>query len=236
MTTLLPRRLLTLSVASVLSLSLASCGGDADQTESRAAVGTPSSPAPATDATPTASASPDTTSSSSPSGNAEQETSVVAVYEDFACPHCKDFHYDVGGFLASVEQGGKAEIDYRIVDFMGGGDPESWSTRAAHAFYCFRDTTEDAQKRHEYQTQLFASAPAGLDDEQLVSRAGLLDVDIADCVAQDGGSDQIETALSEMSQDGVRGVPSVTVDGTVYDPEADGDVVDWVLEQADLSS
>lgn len=230
MTASAAHRLLSLSAVGALAPGLTACAGDADQTESPAAVGTAST-SPASEGTGSAAPTP----SPSPSASADQEPSTVAVYEDFACPHCKDFHYGVGGFLASVAQGGKAEIDYRIVDFMGQGDDESWSTRAANAFYCFRDTTEDTQLQHDYQTQLFAAAPAGLSDQQLVDRAGLLEVDIADCVAADGGSDQIEAALTGMSEDGVRGVPTMVVDGTVYDPESDGDVIDWVLEQANLS-
>ena len=206
------RRLLSLTAVSALALCMTACGGDAEETAS-------STPSP----------------TSSPSASADQEVSTVAVYEDFACPHCKDFHVGVGGFLTSVAQGGTAEVDYRIVDFLGQGDEESWSTRAANAFYCFRETTEDPNVQHDYQTELCSAAPAGLSDEQLIAQAEALDGDIADCVTQDGGSAQIQSALDGMSEDGVRGVPSVVVDGTVYDPQSDGDLMDWVLDQANLS-
>lgn len=220
------RRLRRLSAVGALSLALAACAGGNAGDEPSA---DPGSSSPSASETTSAAPSP------SPSTPGTTETSTVAVYEDFACPHCKDFHAQAGGFLLSLEQEGQAEVEYRIVDFLGRGDPESWSTRAAQAYYCFRESTSDAGKLHGYQSQLFEAAPQGVDDAQLVQRAEQMDEDIAACVEGDGAADQIQSALSEMSDGGIRGVPSISVDDTLYDAETDGDFFAWVRESAGVT-
>ena len=59
-----------------------------------------------------------------------------------------------------------------------------------------------------------------------------MDQDIRACVAEDGGTEQIQRSLGEMADAQLRGVPSITVDGTAYDPQTDGELHAWVLESA----
>lgn len=235
MTPVRSRRLITLSSALALALTLAACGGETSPQEPSGAVGSPT----ATPSTSAASApqgtpnqSPAASSSTAPTAEQDDSTSTMAVFEDFACPHCKTFHQQYGGFLSGLDQDGEVDLEYRIVDFLGRDDPESWSTRAANAYYCFSESADDSGLTHAYQSRLFESAPEGLDDDQLVEQAAQMDQDIQACVAEDGGTEQIQRSLGEMADAQLRGVPSITVDGTAYDPQTDGELHAWVLASA----
>lgn len=164
----------------------------------------------------------------------------VQIFEDFACPHCAAFHDHYGGMVHGLASGGQAEVDYRIVDFLGRGDPESWSTRAATSYYCMEEALGDSDassgKLHGFQTWLFDQAPAQPDDEALVAQAGEMAPDagaaeeIGQCITGDGTADRIESAMSDFTDFGLRGVPSVYSPGedTLYDPQEHGDLKPWL--------
>lgn len=170
-----------------------------------------------------------------PSATASAPGGPVQVFEDFSCPHCATFHAAYSEPLLAADQDGEVEVQYRIVDFLGRGDPESWSTRAAQAYYCVEGASDgDAELLHQYQTWLFGQAAAGLQsgDSELVEKAAELSggagVDIGQCVAEDGGSGKITAALSDFSDAGLRGVPAVYADGTLYDADEHGELMPWL--------
>jgi protein-disulfide isomerase len=177
---------------------------------------------------------------SAPAGSASSPaTSVpgapVQVFEDFSCPHCATFHAAYSEPLLQAEQDGEVEVQYRIVDFLGRGDPESWSTRAAQAYYCVDGASDgNAEALHQYQTWLFEQAAAGVESEdtELVEKAAELSgdagVDIGQCVAEDGGSQKLAAALSDFSDAGLRGVPAVYADGTLYNADEHGELMPWL--------
>ncbi|MEV4902576.1 thioredoxin domain-containing protein [Citricoccus sp. NPDC055426] len=164
----------------------------------------------------------------------------VQIFEDFACPHCAAFHDHYGGMVHGLVSGGAAEVDYRIVDFLGRGDPESWSTRAATSYYCMEEALGDSDAAtgtlHGFQTWLFEQAPAQPDDEALVAQAGEMAPDagtadqIGQCITADGTAGRIESAMSDFTDFGLRGVPSVysPAEGTLYNPEEHGDLKVWL--------
>ncbi len=165
---------------------------------------------------------------------------AVEVFEDFACPYCASFHEQYGGVLHGLTAGGQAEADYRIVDFLGGGNPESWSTRAATAYYCFEEesggSAAAAGRLHGFQSWLFQQAPEQPGDEVLAAQAGRMTgggtaaESIETCIAEDGADASIESAMSDFTDYGLRGVPSVyaPAEGILYDPDEHGDLVDWL--------
>ncbi|NUL44259.1 thioredoxin domain-containing protein [Cellulosimicrobium funkei] len=169
--------------------------------------------------------------------------SEVQIFEDFACPHCAAFHEQNGGLIHGLVSGGELEADYRIVDFLGQGDPESWSTRAANAYYCLEGSLESGygdgdeaavSKLHAFQSWLFDQATSEPDDATLVAQAdeigGKAD-SIEQCVAEDGGTPEINAAMSDFSDFGLRGVPAVysTADSTLYNAEQHGDLRTWLM-------
>lgn len=170
----------------------------------------------------------------------------MQIFEDFACPHCAAFHEQNGGLIHGLVSGGELEADYRIVDFLGRGDPESWSTRAANAYYCLKGSLDSGSgtgnqaagnKLHAFQSWLFEQATAQPDDATLVAQADEIDGDttsVEQCVTEDGGAPQITAAMSDFSDFGLRGVPSVysTADSTLYTPEQHGDLKTWLTNRA----
>ncbi len=201
----------------VFALAVTGCAGSADEESTPAGAAT--SPTASTASSPAA---------STPHG-------PVQVFADFSCPHCATFHATYAGPLHAAAQDGEIELRYRIVDFLGRGDPESWSTRAAQAYYCLEGASDgNAQTLHEYQDWLFDQQTAGRQpgDAELVEQAGGpgggAGVDIGQCVAQDGGSAKITAALSDFSDAGLRGVPAVYADGTLYDADEHGQLMTWL--------
>lgn len=187
--------------------------------------------------------------SAAPTASTEEATaSDIQIFEDFACPHCATFHQQNGGLIHGLVSGGEVDAEYRIVDFLGQGDPESWSTRAGNAYYCMEDSlgaggstgAGDADdKLHAYQTWLFEQAPAQPEDAVLVSRADELAGDagsIEQCVAEDGGTAQVTAAMSDFADFGLRGVPSVysLADGVLYNAGEHGDLRTWLTDRSVL--
>lgn len=142
-----------------------------------------------------------------------------------------------------LTSGGQADVDYRIVDFLGRGDPESWSTRSATAYYCFEDSLGDGEAAlgtlHGFQSWLFEQAPTQPDDEALVAQAGEMAggvgnagsaEEVGQCITGDGTAGRIEAAMSDFTDFGLRGVPSVfsPATGTLYDPQEHGDLKSWL--------
>lgn len=192
------------------------------------------------------SSDPAGSSSSAPGQTAGTEASGVQIFEDFACPHCAAFHEQNGGLIHGLVSGGELEADYRIVDFLGQGDPESWSTRAANAYYCLEGSLESGagsggeaagNKLHAFQSWLFEQATTQPDDAILVAQADEIGGDAASveqCVTEDGGAPQITAAMSDFSDFGLRGVPSVysTADSMLYNPEQHGDLRAWLTDRS----
>lgn len=180
-------------------------------------------------------------SSPAPSGSTSAgHGGAVQIFEDFACPHCAAFHEQYGGMVHGLVSGGEADVDYRMVDFLGRGDPESWSTRAATSYYCLEDSLGEGEaaagKLHGFQSWLFEQAAAEPDDEALVAQASRMaggigtPEEIGQCITGDGADERIEAAMSDFADFGLRGVPSVysPAEGTLYSAEEHGDLKSWL--------
>lgn len=232
------RTLPLLTAFGALALGLTACGsvpGPApSSSEPAPSASSSSAPSPST-SSPTAtssSAAQSTTASVSPSATPlSAPAGTVVVYEDFSCPHCHDFAEAYGGFLTDLTEEDGVPVEYRVVDFLGRGDPQSWSTRAANAYYCFEEQSQNPARSHAYQAQLFSAAETGgVEDTELVSRAQELDVDIAQCVADRGQAQRTEQANVSLPADGAQGVPAIFFEGTMFDYQEHGEFPDWIQE------
>ena len=103
----------------------------------------------------------------------EEPKAVLAIYEDFQCPHCRDFEKKFGPAVAKLVDSGAAAVDYymlSILNRVNGG----YSSRAANAAYCVADENMDAFKR--FHAALFAQQPqegsgSGPDNAALIETA-----------------------------------------------------------------
>ena len=65
---------------------------------------------------------------------------VLSIYEDFQCPHCRDFEKAFGPTITKLIDSGAVAVDYYMVALPGlGQGQQGYSTWAANAGYCVGD-------------------------------------------------------------------------------------------------
>lgn len=143
---------------------------------------------------------------------------TLEVYEDFACPHCADYHAQVFPEIDS-EYLDNDRIRYEHRDFPIVADPQSWqAASAARAAY---DTGGN---------ETFWAYSSGLFEQQnrLRTDASTLFADLAEEVGLDGDEIQTaalqqeyeETAQSDLQRGqslGVPGTPSFVINDSLVD-------------------
>ena len=75
--------------------------------------------------------------------DSDEPKAVLSIYEDFQCPHCRDFEKAFGPTVNKIVESGAAAVDYymlAILNKTNGG----YSDPAANAAYCVADENKDA--------------------------------------------------------------------------------------------
>lgn len=141
---------------------------------------------------------------------------TLAVYEDFACPHCRD--YNENGYPALREEYVEpGEIRYEHRDLpIPVLDPESYE--AANAARAVQDRGGD-EAFWAYADQLFARQ-SDLGEETPALYADLAEGLVAGDAVRDAAVDQAHSATVEADRQrgvdaGVEGTPGFVVDGEV---------------------
>jgi protein-disulfide isomerase len=125
---------------------------------------------------------------------------VLSLYEDFQCPHCRDFEKDYGPTVAKLIQSGAVAADYYMVAILNSPANQNYSTRSAAAGYCVGDTDTDPSKEAfiRFHTALFAQQPPegspAPDNTALIEtarQAGIAPADITDCVNSGEHTDMV---------------------------------------------
>lgn len=134
----------------------------------------------------------------------------IVTYIDFACPHCKTFEEAYGPTITSLVASGQATLEVRPVAFINQA-----SVRGANAAACVANFAPE--KFLDVSDAIFArqgegSSPSFFGD--IVKSAGVDDGDVADCVRGDSFTPWVEAATA---RSGVRGTPTVIVNGTQLD-------------------
>jgi protein-disulfide isomerase len=142
---------------------------------------------------------------------------TVEVYEDFICPHCKDFEDQSGQTLDQLVSANKVKIVYYPLAFLDEASSTDYSTRAAAASAC----ADEGGKFREYAEALFARQPAegsaGLSDGELTSigtSVGLSESSFGQCVNDGKYKPWVGSISNAASASGVNGTPTVKVNGT----------------------
>ena len=65
----------------------------------------------------------------------DEPKAVLAIYEDFQCPHCRDFEKTFGPTVAKMVDSGAVAVDYYMVAILNRSNA-GYSSRAANAAYC----------------------------------------------------------------------------------------------------
>lgn len=148
----------------------------------------------------------------------------IVIYEDFLCPVCGVFEEAAGGMLSEVAADGDAVVDYRAVSFLGRfGD---YSADAVNALLVVQEASGDEVAKN-FHDLLFADQPEESgplpDDDWLVAKA--VEAGADEAAVRPGIEDgarlaDVEAATAQAEDAGVRGTPTVLLDGVVFE---DGD-------------
>ena len=87
----------------------------------------------------------------------DEPKAVLAMYEDFQCPHCRDFEKAFGPTISKLIDSGEVAADYYMVSILNSRLNDNYSTRAANAAYCVADESKEAFTR--FHSALFAMQP-----------------------------------------------------------------------------
>jgi protein-disulfide isomerase len=87
----------------------------------------------------------------------DEPKAVLAMYEDFQCPHCRDFEKAFGPTISKLIDSGAVAADYYMVSILNSRANDNYSTRAANAAYCVADESKEAFSR--FHSALFAMQP-----------------------------------------------------------------------------
>lgn len=143
---------------------------------------------------------------------------TIDVYEDFICPHCKDFEEQSGATLDQLVASNQAKVVYWPLGFLDGASTTQYSTRAAAASAC----ADEGGKFREYAEALFARQPAegsaGLSDGELISigtSVGLPESSFGQCVNDGKYAPWVASITDAASAAGVRSTPTVKINGEV---------------------
>ncbi len=144
---------------------------------------------------------------------------TVVVYEDFQCPICEAFEKATSKEIAKGVEAGDIRVEYRMVSFLDHASKNTYSSRAANAAVAVLDVAGPAAFA-KFHGALFADQPAegtaGPENAELVDQAveaGAGRGEVSPLI-EDGAYDEwVAAATDAMSRAGVRGTPTVFIDG-----------------------
>lgn len=156
---------------------------------------------------------------------------VLAIYEDFLCPACRQFESTFGPSVAKLIDDGTVAVDYYMVAILDQPRTQNYSSRAGGAAYCVADadTTPDKQAFRRFHAALFARQPSETgsayptDDELIeTARQAGLTGSVAQCV-EDGKYAEISAGLARATD--VTATPTVRLNGEDYEVTTPEDLV-----------
>ena len=158
----------------------------------------------------------------------------VVLYEDFQCAYCQELLEGTGDYLEERMEAGDITVEYRIVSFQDSASRNEYSSRAANAALCVFEKAGPAAF-YDLHEDLFEDQPAegtsGPDDDRLTEYASDAGADVGDCIAKRSYDEKVTAATQRMSEDGVRGTPTVLVDGEKVELDS-GSAVEDAVEKA----
>jgi protein-disulfide isomerase len=142
---------------------------------------------------------------------------TVEVYLDYLCPACRAFEADAGDTIERYLEQERISLVYHPVAILDRASTNRYSSRSAAGAGC----ASDAGLLSEYTEALYARQPAeggpGHTDDALVEIAagvGLPAEAFGQCLRDEVYEDWVKHVTEEMARRGVRGTPTVFVNGT----------------------
>lgn len=141
----------------------------------------------------------------------------IVIYEDFLCPFCGALEEESSADLARLAEEGKVTVEYRPFNLLSRiGD---YSQRATNAFAVVLEESgpEVAKEFHDllFENQPSESGPFPSDADlvELAVEAGAEEDAVAEGIESGARNDWVEEATQAAQDAGVRGTPTVLLDG-----------------------
>lgn len=153
-------------------------------------------------------------------GKAKADAPVVALFQDYQCPACKQFEDQYGKALSELAESGAIQLEYHTMTFLDEALKNDSSKRAGIAAAC-ADTTGHYAAYHEtvYKNQP-ASEGEGFTDEQLTQtfpqEAGITGGDLASfqgCYQTRKMESWVNRTDQGAGKAGITGTPALQVNG-----------------------
>ena len=148
---------------------------------------------------------------------------TVDVYLDYQCPACASFEGALGPTMNALATEGKMKLVYHVKNFLDDNLQNDSSTRAGNAAFC----AADAGRFEEYHEQVFPNQPAregdGFTDAQLAGlaeSAGISGEALTtwqSCYDAGRYDDYVDSVEQQSFEDGVRGTPTVRINGEIVE-------------------
>lgn len=145
---------------------------------------------------------------------------TVEIYLDYLCPACRNFEEQSGSTIARYLTEERITVVYHPVAILDRYSTNRYSSRSAAGAGC----AAEAGRLTEYTEALYADQPAeggpGHSDDRLVEiavEAGLPGDGFGECLRDNRYGDWVRHVTEEMARRGVRGTPTVFVNGQLLD-------------------
>ncbi|MGY4710064.1 DsbA family protein [Mycolicibacterium sp. CBM1] len=158
----------------------------------------------------------------------DEPKAVLAVYEDFQCPHCRDFEKAYSSTIDKLVQSGAVAVDYYPVAILNSSSNKNYSTRAANAAYCVADVDKEAFVR--FHSALFAQQPeensgAAPDNNALIETArqsGVPTDKVSSCINSGKYSSMVEGLAAATK---ITATPTIRLNGQDISPASPDDLI-----------
>jgi protein-disulfide isomerase len=150
---------------------------------------------------------------------------TLKLYEDFRCPHCKEFENSLGPTITDLQKSGKAKVELFPLTVIDNEDGQQGSLRAGNAMAC---AAEDGFGQ-AYYTALFANYGKSWTNDQLISLANQVanpSSKFTSCVNDMKHQDWMSSAAQAANNDGVQGTPTVFINNKL-----EADAPGWTPQQ-----
>ncbi|HEY8457986.1 MAG TPA: thioredoxin domain-containing protein [Actinopolymorphaceae bacterium] len=141
---------------------------------------------------------------------------VVEVFEDFSCPHCRDFEARSSHVLRQRVASGDVRVVYYPVTLSQFGEP---TVRSANAFAC----AADQRKAREMHDALYANFSQSWSTGELLELGKTVGLDsgsFRSCVRNETYAEWVESIDQTATEKGVIGTPTIFVNSdTPLPPE-----------------
>lgn len=160
----------------------------------------------------------------------DEPKAVLSLYEDFQCPHCREFESTFGPTITKLTDSGAVATDYYMLAILNSSANRNYSTRAANAAYCVADESKEAFLR--FHSALYAQQPeegsdSAPDNAALIETARQAGAagSVPDCINKGKYNDMVD-GLAAASK--ITATPTIRLNGQDISPATPDELVNKV--------